>query len=356
VGADGEPVAGARVRAVGIEMRGRRFRGIRSYRIRKTDADGRFRLFTAPNLRMNLIVYPSQWAAKRVVPTGNKQDLGDIRLERGTTLVGKLLDENGEPAAGYWVVAESMAHSPYPMVAHSMRVAAKTQPDGSFSLPPLKGTFHIWTPKRFATWWTEPTQRSPLPRVAALPQVHRLDGSSERVELELKGRPLVRVAGVVQDLQGRPAKGVVMNLYCSKPGAYSIRDFVVTGADGRYTFEGIPRGLSDIMIAAPGLRRSEQGGNVYLRARPKAYGQGDRRGNAARLAKIDKDLLDVDFQFQLWRSGSGYLNDQGQKGIIRSALDGVAKTLQEAAKRLAEEAAKRPVTEAAKLPAKEGKK
>ena len=146
-----------------------------------------------------------------------------------------------------------------------------------------------------------------------------------------------------------------MNLYCSRPGAYSIRDFVVTGADGRYTFEGIPRGIRDIMIAAPGLRRSEQGGNIYLRARPKAYGQGDRWGNAARLEKIDQDLLDVDFQFQLWRSGSGYLSDEGKKGIIRSALDGVAKTLQEAAKRLAEEAAKRPVKEEAKRPTTEAK-
>ena len=337
---DGQPVAGTRVRGVGVKMQGRNFRGIQSFRIRETDGEGRFEFFVSPDLKMDLIVYPAQWAAKRVVPPGNKQDLGEIRLERGTTLSGRLLDEHGKAAAGYWVVAESMDHGAYAMIAHSIRVGAKTEADGSFVLPPIKGTFTIWTPKSFSAWWSEPTQHSPLPRIPILPQVHTFDGSRERLELGLRAAPQVRVAGLVLDQQRRPLKNVVMNLCSSRPGAYFIRDFAVTGDDGRYVFEGIPRGLTDIMVAAPGLRRSEQGGDTYLRARPISHGQGERWSNTARLEQIDRDLLDVDFQFQLWRSGSGYLDKPSKKSAGRSLVDSLTKALQEAAKRLATEGKK----------------
>ena len=156
IGADGAPVGGARVHALSMVVKERRVREMRSYRLRETDADGRFEICLVPGAKTDLVVYSSQWATRRVTVSPDQSDLGDIQLETGTTVSGMLLDAKGNPAAGYWVVAENTERGPSRMIAHPMRIGAKTEADGSFRLPPLKGKFTIWTPPSYDVWWTEP--------------------------------------------------------------------------------------------------------------------------------------------------------------------------------------------------------
>jgi len=338
VGPDGEPVAGARVHGLGLRMRGRRVRSVQSYRPRITDGDGRLKFFVTPQTQVDLTLYPSQWAAKRVTLPAGKLDFGDIRLEAGTTVSGTLLDEHGKPAPGRWVAAERTDRRTSSTVSHPVRVAAKTEADGTFTLPPLKGTFTFWAPKAFQLWWTEPAQRSPRPRVVILPQQHSFDGTRERMELELRGVPQVKVAGRLIDPDGSPVKDTIVTLHVNMLGASMMRDFVATDADGRYTFKGIPRGIESLHVSARSIRRTIQGKRAYLRAMPLAHAM----GNAARLKRVDHDVLGVDFQYQAYRSSVRSLRvTPRKKPAARGFLDGVAKAVQDAAKRLSQA---RPLT------------
>ena len=315
VGADGEPAVGARVHTLSVVMDGLRAREIRSYRLRETDADGRFETCPVPGSRTDLVVYSSQWATRRVIVSPDQSDLGEIRLDAGTTVSGKLLDEKGNPAAGHWVVAESAERGALRMIVHPVRIGAKTEADGSFALPPLKGKFTIWTPTSFEIWWTEPTHLSPLPPVAILPQEHTFDGTQEQVELELRAPSPVRVAGRVLDVEGKPASDVGLMLYSTFSDLRTplVFDSTTTGADGRFSFTGIPRGLCKVVVVAPGMRRSNQGGRVYLRAKPLKYGSGHQWQEAAHLDEVGEDVLDVDFQYRLWSSKGGYLETPHRK-------------------------------------------
>ena len=339
VGPDGEPVADARVHGLGAPVQRRRVRSVQPYRSRITDEDGRFTFFVTPETQMDLIVYPSQWAAKRVTLPVGKLDPGDIRLEAGTTVLGTLLDEHGKPAAGYWVAAERTDRRTSSMVSHPVRVAAKTEADGTFTLSPLKGTFTFWTPKGFQLYWGEPVQRSPMPRVAILPEQHSFDGSRERIDLELRGVPQVKVAGRLLDPDGSPVEDTIVTLHVNMLGASTMRDSVATEADGRYTFEGIPRGIETIHVSARSIRRTTQGKRTYLRAMPVAYAM----GNVARLKRVDRDVLDVDFQYQLYRrpEPSSRRVTPRKTPVTHSLLDGIAKAVQDAARRLAQA---RPLT------------
>jgi len=338
VGPDGEPAAGARVHGVGARMQGRRVRSVQPFRSRITDEDGCFTFFVTPETQMDLIVYPSQWAAKRVTLPVGELDPDDIRLEAGATVSGTLLDEHGKPAAGHWVAAERTDSRTSSVVSHPVRVAVKTEADGTFTLSPLKGTFTFWTPKGFQLYWGEPVQPSPLPRVAILPQQHSFDGTRERMELTLRGVPQVKVAGRLLDPDGNPVADTVVTLRVNMLGASTMRDFAATDADGRYTFEGIPRGIENIHVSARSLRRTIQGKRAYLRAMPVAYAM----GNVARLERVERDVLDVDFRYHILQRGASRLRSVPRKtSAAPSLLSGIAKAVQDAAKRLAQT---RPLT------------
>jgi len=315
IGADGEPVAGARVHALSVVTEERRARQIRSYRLRETDADGRFELCLVPDSKTDLVVYSSQWATRRVIVSPGQSDLGEIHLEAGTTVSGKLLDANGEPADGYWVVAEKTVRRASRMLAHPVRVGAKTEADGSFTLPPLKGKFTFWTPPSYEIWWTEPTYVSPLPPVAIVPQVHTFDGTEDPVELALQAPPTARISGRVLGMDGKPATDAGLMLYTASTDLRSplVFDAATTDADGRFSFTGIPHGLRNATIVVPGMRRSSQGGRVYLRAKPLKYASGNQWQESAHLPEVKEDVLDVDFQYRLWSSKDGYLEPPQKK-------------------------------------------
>ena len=324
VGADGEPAAGAHVHAVsraaagsstrsGSQAATRRrvqlYRRTQYYRTRVADGAGRFELFVPPGATTDLVVYPSQWATKRVIVPPEELDVGDIQLERGTAVSGKLLDEKGQPAAGYWVVADS-AHRDEAIGTRLIRVVTKTGDDGAYTLAPLKGEFTIWTPAGFAVSPTEGAKRSPLPKVAILPLDHSFDGMEERMELELRAQPQVQIAGRVVDVDGSPAKGVSLALYSihGEGGLVLMFAGMTTGDDGRFSLDGIPRGLRGVTISAPTLRPWKRAERIYLRAKPLDSVNGAREDGSVHLEQIDGDLSKVDFQFGFWHPQKGFLD------------------------------------------------
>ena len=316
IGTDGKPVAGARVEALSTVFAGGRVQRARRsyyYRPRQTDADGRFVLSIPPEARTELTIHTSRWAAKRVKVPEGQSDAGDIRLEPGTRVSGVLLDEHGKPAAGYWIAAQGSPGQP-PMMWNPVRVAAKTDADGRFTLPPLLGEFRIWVPASTEPWFSEARQHSPSPRLAVLPQEHAFDGTQEQMELELRALPQLQVGGRVTERDGSPARHVVVYFYCNAPaGGTKPFDMAQTDSNGRFSFQGIPAGLQDIMVAVPMLRRSKEGGRTYLRAHPLPHVKGADNNGFVRLERIKEALPNIDFQFVLWDARKRFLVDQPKK-------------------------------------------
>ena len=345
IGADGEPVANARVEALSAVVWGGRapstasmggMRRVQYYRPRETDADGRFELYTVPRAKTELTVHTSQWAAKRVtVPTG-QPDAGDIQLEAGATVSGVLLDEHGKPASGYWLVAEGIQRS-RTMGGIAVAVAAKTGPDGAFTLPPLKGQFVLSAPVSFLLWPTEAQRHSPSPRVAILPRTLTLD--RDRVELELRGARQVRIAGRVLDVDGTPAEKVTV--YRSCPGTRFLSDDVQTDDEGHFALEGIPSGLGGFQVMVPTIRSWKKAKRIYLRAKPLDHVKGADENGWIRVDQIDEDLLNVDFRFQFWSRTKGFLGTSPDPALMEDAAPGKAadergRTPHDLAKRLAQ--------------------
>ena len=334
IGGDGEPVPDASVYALIASTggTGAYMRRPQYLRPRTTDAAGRFELHIPPEASAELTVYSSQWAPKRVAAPVKQPDLGDIQLERGTIVSGTLLDASGKPAVGYWLVAEGIVSSAAgrpegarpagrpvvvaagnistrpPRAANPVYVAAKTGPDGTFELPPLKGRFSICTPGSFMLWRTEASRRSPRPRLVVLPRTLDLDGTRERLPLELRAVPQMSVTGRVLNMDGTPAKDEVLFFHCATPGSLVIANAAVTDESGRFVFGEIPRGLRNLSIMLPRMRAWKRTAGIHLRAKPLADVLGARDDGTIHIEEVDKDLTGIDYRYHFWRPIGGFLD------------------------------------------------
>jgi protocatechuate 3,4-dioxygenase beta subunit len=106
----------------------------------ETDAEGRFRISAAKGGPCVAWIVPTDFAPAQFVLGSKKGDLGDIRVEPGISLSGRVLSATGEPVAGVWVNLEddaSQAEIQMP-VASALRRSAQTNENGEFKLRPMK--------------------------------------------------------------------------------------------------------------------------------------------------------------------------------------------------------------------------
>ena len=85
-------------------------------------------------------------------------------------------------------------------------------------------------------------------------------------------------------------------------------DSAVTGNDGSYVFEALPRSASGVVISVPGLRACRGGPGVYLRAKPVTLVKDARDEGTVFLEKLSHDVPDIDFRFAYWGHEHGYLD------------------------------------------------
>ncbi len=157
-----------------------------------TDADGGFRLPLAVD-RCGEITLPDVGLvfaekAPRAIGKAGDQDLGDIVVDRASTLQGMVVDQDGEPVARVEVRATT-GESPI-----LTRSTARTAADGTFTLGGL----------RAGTW----TLRTSSDRF--LPAIERFTLAREerRANLIVQLRPGRAVAGRVVDDRGVPVEGM----------------------------------------------------------------------------------------------------------------------------------------------------
>ncbi len=216
-------------------------------RTQTTDARGRFRLNIPDGQAAELIVYPESGAPRRVAVAAGGADLGDIKIEPGVELDGRLLTAHGQPLSGKVIAFESIERGQFGFLP--ITLAYKTDADGRFHVPAVKGLFKVWSAGAHDAGPDDSgpiVSAGPIPAVAL--QVKDFDPRSgrPRQEFTLIAGPEVAIRGTITGPDGKPAKGVCLTLVASIGGASYLSPirWTTTDASGRYAFTGIPRGLS----------------------------------------------------------------------------------------------------------------
>jgi hypothetical protein len=309
LGADGTPVGEAALFALSATakdgMEPGVSGGLMQHRLRRTDKGGRFEFCAPPGMSIDLVIQCDHWAPKRILIPAEQTDAGDIRLERGTSVTGTLKSGHGVPLPGYWILAESCDLGLFPSALHPIKLTAKTDAAGCFRLPPLKGRFKIRVADSVQVWWTEPQVQSLAPKLAFLPQDYTFDGSNDSVEIHLRAAPQARISGRILTLYSQPARRERIVIYCNAktPERQVMLDSTWTDEEGRYAFQGIPRGVKEVFISGTCVYPWKAGTNVYLKMCSLPGVPGARNDGMVYLDELKQNLTNVDFQFRLWNNG-----------------------------------------------------
>jgi peroxiredoxin len=259
---------------------------------------------------IDLMIQSDRWAPKRILIPAGQEDAGDIHLERGTVVTGTLTSEDGAPLPGYWVLAEGLDGGMFANSWNPLRCPAKTDAAGRFSLPPLKGRFKILAPDSVQVWLGEPRLRTPSPTLAILPQDYAFDGMGGPVEVHLRAAQQVHVSGRLLTLDGQPAKREVVAIYCNvkDPQRQIELDVALANGEGHFAFQGIPRGVKEVVISGMGVRPWKPEQQLFLGMYPLPHVSGARTDGQVYLDELRSDITNIDFQFRPWKAGKGFVS------------------------------------------------
>ena len=243
IGDDSKPVVGAEVRSAAKNWRGRP---------RFTDEQGRFNLALPKNAPSELLIFSSDWAPRRIaILPGGVGEIGDIQLHPGTKVSGKVLSEDGRPIAGQVVAVESTEE--HASFYAPVRLFKKTDKNGAFEFPALKGEFKVLCPQWSGSGYRTQVMMSARPFVAVTPQIHKFDGTTKRKKLTLRAGPQLQLSGKIITPDGKAAQGVRVLLSAAIGDlhvgmASTPLQWTKTDEEGRYVLEGIPDGLQHASV------------------------------------------------------------------------------------------------------------
>ena len=144
VGPDGKPVAGVKMLAYSRDAEDRNDYG--SFFRAKTDQQGRFTLSLAKGGPSLFWIVPKDFAPQQFLSGTKRGDWGDIQLEKGVSISGRVVNAAGEAVAGVWVnLSDEASRNEIKMpVASAMNRSARADENGKFQLGPMKpGKFKI---------------------------------------------------------------------------------------------------------------------------------------------------------------------------------------------------------------------
>ncbi|MFK7768907.1 MAG: M56 family metallopeptidase [Mariniblastus sp.] len=264
----------------------------------RCEPDGSFEV-TIPEVgEVEILAVADGLAAKRVYATKDST-VGEIALEEGTVVKGKVLGEDGQPLSGVVVAIEQSQFHTLDKLHRNGRLkpssAVKTAMDGSFRLPPHRELSVVmvaasWrahdAPDGFVNIFSD--QKPPI----IAPQEVELDGNKE-YELILRAKKPILVSGTVRWPNGKPAKGVQLTASIMAGSQGRNGDVVETNAEGKYTLQ-YPANSKFAHMSCLGLRNAD---DKYFYADPdNKIEMGSKRLQSMSLTDLSKDLTRVDWK------------------------------------------------------------
>ena len=206
------------------------------------------------------LIFFAKGFASRHLRVRAEDDLGEIRLDRGTTVEGIVADTNGQPMAGVCVAATQAwtdAEIRNCGMGVSINLATLTDDRGKFKLDGIGDLCLIRLAASSRDEGEKCVRGRPDPPIVS-PTVVKAGSSQDVITVDFKQASTVTVAGQINWIDGEPAAGVEIktSIQPSDPdwvGGNPWLGVTKTDRDGKYQVD-FPLGAKSAMVHAFGLQ------------------------------------------------------------------------------------------------------
>jgi beta-lactamase regulating signal transducer with metallopeptidase domain len=210
----------------------------------KTDANGVFRIVPPKDGDGVLWIKPADYSPQAHRIGNRRGDWGNITVQKGTTVSGRVLDVKGAAVAGVRIEARRRGDGEKPdeflnnnAVANQIGRMAVSGLDGTYSLAPLpEGEYEIQVSAK-----TEGYDPQPLQQVFVRQKLAISEGIPQQ-ELEIRAVPHVVIRATVLSSAGKPRSGHQQTLFGRMDGGFYAEQSSTPGKDGKFEVRA-PHGL-----------------------------------------------------------------------------------------------------------------
>ena len=330
--------------------------------------DGRFSVIVPTDVPVSIQATADNFAGTGFEVLPQARDLQDIQLLEGTTIKGKVLDRDGRPVAGVYVVSETDGR--YGLMSGASPVDplyffrhCKTNANGEYQLKPQMGKIRVSLSSQVFNRSSQTLSASERKPPVVVPLLVDLAASGLTRTIDLTEAKTVQASGAIRWPDGSPAAGINVNVQLMV-GRYSTSVFrTKTDDSGKYVASIAEKNPSFISVSG-----AFDSAKQWLAAEPETTSSKatQKRSQSLMLAPLTEDVTGLDWKLSkpdttpapqrppAMRELEDLLaaqHDDRAKGEIRiaGAVD------EEEKKQLTERFAKKSKTNAAKIVAFEAK-
>jgi beta-lactamase regulating signal transducer with metallopeptidase domain len=254
------------------------------------DQRGKFSVLIPKEGQAAVTIYPREFAPQIVKVPEKEADLGPIRVESGTSLTGRVVDKEGRGVAGTVVAVRHDFLENFLRLGTPIGTAVKTDENGSFRLPPIRGTYQVWVTNG-APDYSRQLIVSGVAPPPILPQRIDVSGEDRTREVIFREAGSVTVRGTVRWADGSGVPDIEFRSQMKPPGWTSSVELasVRTDSKGRYVLR-LPAPVKGVIISVDEFARAPDGRE--FRVKPAKRGAGER---GLTFALLTSDVEDADW-------------------------------------------------------------
>lgn len=248
---DGKPLAGVKMLAYS-KADAKDYRDYGSFFRATTDQQGKFTLNVAKGGPSLFWIVPKDFAPQQIISGTKRGDWGDIQVEKGVSVSGRVVNASGEPVAGVWVnLSHEASRNEIKMpVASSMNRSARTDEDGKFQLGPMKPGKHEIN---VGDYPREITYHKPVRNPIAVQDVFvaqeiEILPQDEQQPITVQAVPHVQFVGQYLNSKGEPCRGHSVTVWGEMDGEW-FHTRLRPDAEGKIVGR-LPKGLERARLNA----------------------------------------------------------------------------------------------------------
>lgn len=228
------------------------------------DETGRFETWIPRNMPVAISVFSNDHSGHQMMIPYDKEDLGEIVLQQGSILTGRVLDASHSPVAGAVVTIRSCEHLDFKQGTRDaqfrlLKYSVKTDDLGGYQLPPFRGKCLVTVSQTGNCRDGSHLKGDRKPPIIK-PHIVELLGHEE-TDLNLVESEMVSVRGTVRWEDGTPAANIDIScrIYSELVELVSVGG-TFTDKDGQFDLK-VPRYTEDgkVRVAVSGDKHPENG-------------------------------------------------------------------------------------------------
>ena len=250
----------------------------------ETRADGMFEIRDVPNGRWAVVAQkdgfiPNRGLSLPLIEMDASRTLTspDIRLDRGGSISGRVLDARGNPMSRVQVRTTQFTTQPGGVIRTTggSATTVETNDRGEFRLSGVQPGVHYvvaqpppamipviggTTPPQSSSTYVATFYPGLIDAAAASP-VSVVNGKTTNgIEFSLFSVPAYQVSGIVVDAAGQPVAGAIVRLPSRMPFGPPFLSSAPSESNGRFRITNVPAGTYGLMAAVPRITRNGNGG------------------------------------------------------------------------------------------------